>query len=63
MQTSTQLSLKIKRLYTEPLTDAEAKEAGARLVSLFKIFADVYSKQKKETNDNFRSKNTDDKTK
>jgi len=63
MQASTQLSLKIKSLYPDPLPDNEAMEAGTRLVSFFKILADVAQQTKKRTNDNFRNQNTADKTK
>lgn len=60
MQTNTQLSLKIKGLYSEPLSDADAMAAGKRLVSFFKILADIDKQQKRKQNDNNGNKNTTD---
>jgi len=48
MQTHTPLSLKIKELYPEPISDVEASEAAGRLVSFFKILSDVHRQQHKK---------------
>lgn len=45
MAEQTLLSLKIKGLYSEPISDVEASEAEVRLVSFFKILSDVYKQQ------------------
>lgn len=48
MQIQQQLSLKIQKLYSEQLSMAEADDAAGRLVSFFKILADI-AKQQKQT--------------
>lgn len=63
MQATAQLSLKIRKLYSEPISDADALDASRRLVSFFKILADVDAKKKKEKNDNLGSKDTTNPTK
>jgi len=63
MSEHTLLSSKIKELYPVPISDAEASDAAGRLISFFKILSDVHQQQSKEGYDDFRSKNTVDKTK
>lgn len=46
MQYGKELSLKIQKLYSEQLSMAEADEAARRLVSFFKILADIAKQQK-----------------
>lgn len=58
MAEQTLLSLKIKGLFPEPISDAEASEAAGRLVSFFKILSDVHKQQNGVMNDNFRSKDS-----
>lgn len=48
MHIQKQLSLKIQKLYSEQLSMAEADDAAGRLVSFFKILADI-AKQQKQT--------------
>ena len=46
MHIQKQLSLKIQKLYSEQLSIAEADDAAGRLVSFFKILADIAKQQK-----------------
>lgn len=46
MQSHEALSSKIKRLYTEPISDAEASEAAERLVSFIKMLCDIEKQNK-----------------
>lgn len=46
MHIQKQLSLKIQKLYSEQLSMAEADDAAGRLVSFFKILADIAKQQK-----------------
>lgn len=46
MHIQKQLSLKIQKLYSEQLSMTEADDAAGRLVSFFKILADIAKQQK-----------------
>ena len=46
METQSKLSLKIKKLYTEPISDTDATDAAGGLIAFFKILADISKEQK-----------------
>ena len=46
METQSKLSLKIKKLYTEPISDTDATDAAEGLIAFFKILADIAKEQK-----------------
>lgn len=46
METQGKLSLKLKKLYAEPISDTDATDAAGGLIAFFKILADIAKEQK-----------------